>query len=448
MNYILSDLYKAEILTLIDIHFAGFITEIADKDDSDLALAAALASNATVLKHVCLDLDFFSDKVLLNECGPSGPLRCPSALMWRRKLFDSRVVGVPGEELPLILDNKNRLYLYRYWKYEQTLAQGLLKKVNQPEFKIDPKRLYSSLDRFFPESEDVTLIPYRIAMITACIKRLCIIAGGPGTGKTSTAAKILAALLEQPGNETIRIALAAPTGKSAIRLGESIRMIKSGLHCSDWIKEAIPSEPQTIHRLLRPLSKSSQSFYHNANRPLPVDVVVVDEASMVDLSLMSKLIQAIPKNARLILIGDKDQLASVEPGSVFGDICRACDDSGYPDAWQTRLELLLHKSFAEEHREEVTTNKIGSCRVNLNKNFRFKENTDIQILCETIRRGDVPGLVRIFNDPGQPNITFHEIDPKGNWIEDLETNMIEGCRDYLQASDPESALEKFNRFKI
>jgi exodeoxyribonuclease V alpha subunit len=448
INNILTYLYNNDLLTFIDVHFAGFMTEMAHDSDPDLALAAALASNATILKHVCLDLESLSEKILLKGSGSSRVIRCPSVLTWRRKLTASPVVGDPGDERPLILDHKNRLYLYRYWEYERLLAKQILEKVNAPEFKVEPDRLLDCLDRFFPGSKAMDLRSYRSAMITSCFKRFCVITGGPGTGKTSTAAKVLAALLEQPGNETLRIALAAPTGKSAIRLGESIRMIKTNLDCPSWVKDAIPSEPQTIHRLLRPLSKTSHSFYHDAQRPLPLDVVVVDEASMVDLAVMSKLAQAVPRNARLILIGDQDQLASVEPGSVFGDICRACSAVGYSKAWQTRLDSFMQKLFTADDFEPAPISSLGDCIVNLDRNFRFEENSDIQVLCQMIRRGDGQELVQIFNNPGQPNIQFQEIDPDKDWLENLEKKILAGYGEYLQTSDPQSALKKFNRFKI
>ena len=152
------------------------------------------------------------------------------------------------------------------------------------------------------------------------MSNFCVITGGPGTGKTRTVAAILALLLEQAGNDSLRIALTAPSGKAAARLKESVQNAKATLNCANEIKEALPTDATTIHRLLG-FIPDSPYFRHNADHQLITDVVVVDEASMVDLALMSKLFQATPENARIILLGDKDQLTSVEAGYILGDIC-------------------------------------------------------------------------------------------------------------------------------
>ena len=151
-------------------------------------------------------------------------------------------------------------------------------------------------------------------------RKFCVISGGPGTGKTHTLVLILALLLELERNRKLRIAVAAPTGKAAARIQDSIRTVKATLACDEAIRAQLPERATTIHRLLGYLPDSAR-FRHDADNPLPFDVVAVDEASMVDLALMAKLFQAIPASARVILLGDKDQLASVEAGAVLGDIC-------------------------------------------------------------------------------------------------------------------------------
>jgi len=218
--------------------------------------------------------------------------------------------------LPLVID-QDRLYLHRYWSYENRLALQIkaMTQAGHPAAELD-----AMLDRYFAnvpgEVDD-----QREAAKMAVRQPFCIITGGPGTGKTFTVVKILA-LLQELAEQPLHIALAAPTGKAAMRLQESIGFSKTKLPCSDAIKNRIPETVTTLHRLLGAIPPSPY-FRHNADKPLVYDLVVVDEASMVDLALMSKLLDALKPGARLILLGDKDQLASVESGAVLADLAMA-----------------------------------------------------------------------------------------------------------------------------
>ena len=171
-----------------------------------------------------------------------------------------------------------------------------------------------------------------MAALASAWKRFCVISGGPGTGKTFTVAKILALLLEQKNPGPLRMALAAPTGKAAARLQEALIKARERLDCPDPVKAALPLEAFTLHRLLKPIPESPY-FRHDSKNPLPFEVVVIDEASMVDLALLSKLVQALSPQSKLILLGDKDQLASVEAGAVLGDICGFGKNRGFSRAF-------------------------------------------------------------------------------------------------------------------
>ena len=217
--------------------------------------------------------------------------------------------------LPLVLEN-NRLYLQRYWDYEHRLASTTL-AIALHRHRVE--QLDDLLDIYFPPASDKDW--QREAARIAVQHSFSIITGGPGTGKTTTVVKILA-VLQELAEEPLLIALAAPTGKAAMRLQESIGSNKSTLPCSDVIKSTIPKTVTTLHRLLG-AKPDSPYFSHDVNHPLIYDLVVVDEASMVDLALMSKLMDALKPNARLILLGDKDQLASVESGAVLADLTKA-----------------------------------------------------------------------------------------------------------------------------
>ena len=245
--------------------------------------------------------------------------------------------------LPLAIE-QDRLYLHRYWLYESRLAQQLskitqLKVSNKPKTTADFSTL---LDKYFGNSET---IDWQLAAATMAINQaFCMITGGPGTGKTTTVVKILA-LLQELSDQPLLIALAAPTGKAAMRLQESIGFNKAALPSIAAIKSAIPESVTTLHRLLG-AKPPSPYFRHNAKQPLVYDLVVVDEASMVDLALMSKLVDALKPGARLILLGDKDQLTSVESGAVLADLTTALP--------QQTLELQKSHRFDEDIKNLAT----------------------------------------------------------------------------------------------
>ena len=225
----------------------------------------------------------------------------------------------PAEDstlLPLVLE-QNRLYLQRYWHYENRLTLQI-KAIATHHHVVD--KVDTLLDDYFGK-QTAEIDWQREAARMAVQQNFSIITGGPGTGKTTTVVKILA-VLQELAQESLHIALAAPTGKAAMRLQESIGFNKTKLNCSEEIKARLPENVSTLHRLLG-AKLASPYFRHHADNPLIYDVVVVDEASMVDLALMSKLLDALKPSARLILLGDKDQLASVESGAVLADLTQA-----------------------------------------------------------------------------------------------------------------------------
>ena len=268
----------------LDRHFAKLLARLAgDAASPELELAAKLASWNRREGNICVDLP--------SVAGTNwGRIALPSLAAWTARLNQSPVVGKPGEFKPLVLDAAGRLYLHRYWDYETRLAAAIRPRTaasSSPA--LDESKAAELLRRFFPDDQPGEINWQKVAAFTALTRPFCVISGGPGTGKTRTVVVLLALLLELAGEYPPRIALAAPTGKAAARLQESLRRLKATLPCAETLKQRLPEESFTVHRLLgsRP---DSAFFRYNAGNPLPFDVVIIDEASMVDLALMTKLV--------------------------------------------------------------------------------------------------------------------------------------------------------------
>ena len=222
------------------------------------------------------------------------------------------------------------------------------------------------------------------------LRRLCVISGGPGTGKTTTVVRILALLLGQRAD--LRIALAAPTGKAAARMEEAVRAAKARTPLADAVRERIPDEASTLHRLLgaRP---GRARFRHDAERPLPLDALVVDEASMIDLALMAKLVAALPPRARLVVLGDRDQLASVEAGAVLGDLCG--DVPGFSDGFRRHVERITGDRLPAGH---ASASPLADAVVLLTRSHRFAAGSAIGRLAAAVNRGDAATVQAVLGD--------------------------------------------------
>ncbi len=277
----------------LDIAFARFLGQRSLLDGTQRSAFESLLMKLSAQQaagHSCMPIDE-ADKDLLQASG-----------------FVSK-----GQTMPLIVEN-NRLYTQRYWFYERRLALQV-KALCQQRYNYE--HMEDRVAHYFKSLSDGTDWQQEAAK-KALTRAFCIITGGPGTGKTTTVVKILA-LLQELAKQSLHIALVAPTGKAAMRLQESIGAGKASLPCTDIVKKHIPEQVTTIHHVLG-AQPPTPYFKHDATNPLPFDLVVVDEASMVDLALMSKLVDALKPSARLILLGDKDQLASVESGAVLADL--------------------------------------------------------------------------------------------------------------------------------
>lgn len=426
-------------LTSTDLHFAEFIQREAVSAPPLVPLTAALTSRWTGDGHVCLEL---SDIAGQNIVVDGNELQIPGVEDLQAQLLTSSVTGSPGEYRPLILD-AGRLYLYRYWKYENDLVRVLQCKAEAVPPELDEELLTDGVTRLFgpPASETDW---QKVAALAALWKEFCVISGGPGTGKTFTVVKILALLLEQAKGEKLRIALAAPTGKAAARLKESIRRMKEKLDCSLAIKALIPEDVTTIHRLLG-VRAGSIRFRHNAENRLPYDVVIIDEASMVALPLMAKLAISLEDGARFILLGDRDQLASVEAGAVLGDLCGGGREEPFSLQFCDYLERVAGEQVAPSAGPDGL---LSDALVVLKKNFRFGSDSGIGEAARTVNAGDGGGALDLLRDRGRNDVVWQDVPPPDRLKGELADMVVAGYTPYLGAESPEVALQLFDRFRI
>jgi exodeoxyribonuclease V alpha subunit len=443
----INDLLQKGLLSEIDIYFAKFISSFSKDPDPDIFLAAALVSHSTGSGDICLNLETVAADRQIGKQGEQEPIICPKLGVWLEKLTASPAVGRPGEICPLILDVKNRLYLYRYWDYENTLSNSINKRISRHAANLDSVRLKDSLDRLFPKTEEQGINWQKVAAAVCSLRNLSIITGGPGTGKTYTVTKVLALLREQLPDRALQIYLATPTGKAAGRLKETVEQAKDGLSCDNSIRAEIPSEVFTIHRLLKPI-KGSPYFHHNRDNPLMADVVVVDEASMVDLALMAKLFQAVPEKARLILMGDKDQLASVEAGSVLGDICDRDVMHGFSAPFMHQLKEVTGENIEQEIKAMNGQPGLQDSIVVLQESYRFAAGSAIGGLSRAVNRADADTAIAMLENADGKSLSYQQLHANKSLINTLAEQIVSGYQPYLQTDDPAEALQRLRRFKI
>ncbi len=450
----INTLYEKGIFSSLDIHFGRFISNCGDAPNPEVFLAAALVSNAKKNGHICIDLSDVAGKKLVKSEGKDA-VTCPTLDAWLVKLKLSPAIGSPGDYTPLILDDKKRLYLYRYLDYQEKLVDYILLRTGYNPVDVDVTKVKTCLERFFPSnqlsngqlsngqlSNDIDW--QKTAALASALNPFCVISGGPGTGKTTTIARIMALLIEVHFPSTLRICLAAPTGKAAGRLQESIKMEKEKLDCAGKIKDSIPEEVSTIHRLLKSIPDSPY-FRFNENNPLPADVVIIDEASMIDLALMSKLVQALLPHTRLILIGDKNQLSSVEAGSVLGDIC----DTGNLHGFSLPFCRTAEKITGQRH--DCNQNKqsgIFDSIVHLQKSYRFSDDSGINVLSRTINSGDANKSVSLIQNGKFGDIKWQNLPVPHDIIQLLKDIVVNSFDVYLHAKTPDEMFNAFNRFRI
>jgi len=371
------------VLSPLDVAAAQAIARLLGETDEQVILAAALAVRGTRYGHVCIRLDSIRDAVAVDGQDPEEieSLPWPDIETWTAALQASALVTNPENDPPLVYED-GRLYLDRYHHYEQQLARLLLSRIaspsgrgpersdgGEPGLGERPRALLTHL-----LGENTRQLQ---AAVLALTQRVAVIAGGPGTGKTYTIAAMPAALATADTFPTV--AVAAPTGKAAARLGEALDSMSAHINDPAISARLATVVPSTIHRLLGTTWDRAR-FVHNERNRLPHDLVIVDEMSMVSLPMAAKLLEAVGDDASVVLVGDPDQLESIEAGTVLADIVSAGRESDAP---------------------------IADHVVVLDRVHRFEEDSDIADFAEAVRAGDADMAVDLLR-AGSDHVRWSE----------------------------------------
>ncbi len=481
----INTLLQHRIIRAIDAEFGRFIqTQLANDSSAQttlngIVLLAVLLSRETGKKHVCVPLHMINldnpldiGHKLQSQWRESG-IELPT-LNWISPIFQatthsglvkaletlglSRIIAVPsGNDQPVkpMIFQHGRLYLRRYWLYEVELATSILSRQNQYPL---PSTLTDHLYQLF-EISTAKIDWQKMACLVALTRQFAVITGGPGTGKTTTVTRLLALIISFAAlNKTLAnrkpvIRLVAPTGKAAARLSESIKGAKHRLPVDDTIKRDIPEDAATIHRLLG-VVPGQAGFKFNEQNKLHLDILVVDEASMVDLPLMTRLMQALPAQARVILLGDKDQLASVEAGSVLADICEAEFRLDGPQQifWSSTFFADIRERLDErEVLPELADNRhnwlLAESLVSLKESHRFSAGGGIGRLAQAINFNRGEQLDELAQSADAETEFVFE-----NRLNRLINHAVDGYRPYLDAirnrQSPEQVINLFNKYRV
>ena len=341
----------------------------------------------------------------------------------------------------MILDAQDRLYLHRDFDHERQLAQRLVRAAAAAPTEVDAA-VRQQLDALF-EPGDGQTDWQKLAAALALRRRLVVISGGPGTGKTTTVVNLLACLLAQ--QPEARIALAAPTGKAAARMSEALR--QRAAHLPQAIRERLPLQATTVHRLL---GAHPGGFKHDAAHPLAIDVLVIDEASMLDLALARRLLDAVPDHARLVLLGDKDQLAAVESGAVFAEL--SADPTLGAECITALAALCGLPVEAIVPTAPAEPGPLPDTVVWLTRNFRFSADSGIARAAEHIRHGRAGELLDQLRDPQDASLQWLDDGGAAPSAATLQS-LLDGYRPYFDAlrRDPRdvAAISRaFEQFRV
>jgi exodeoxyribonuclease V alpha subunit len=458
---LLAQFNQAGVLAAADVHVARRLASLVAEREPSVLLAIALAVRAPRLGHVLVDLAAIRATAAVDaeQAVDLETLAWPQPPAWIASVTASALVAVGDEAAdaarPLRLVG-SWLYLDRYWAEEVQVAASLTAMGADEAPVFDLRRLGDGLARMFGSDLGGR---QSLAAASAVLRRFAVVAGGPGTGKTTTVARIVALLCEQAaaaGCAPPLIALAAPTGKAAARLQEAVHAEAAQLEVDGAIADQLLAlQAGTLHRLLGWRPASNSRFRHHRNQQLPHDVVIVDETSMVSLSLMARLIEALRSDARLVLVGDPGQLASIEAGAVLGDIVGpAADGPRIGAAARRRLSVATGHpvELAGPTAATGAVGAVGDGIVVLDRVHRF--GGGIAGLASAIRGGDGDAVVALLRDPPD-DVRWIEVDlalsADDGALQPIRERALHNARTVIEAARTGSAaaaLERLAAFRI
>ena len=406
---------------------------------------AYLLSQKLTEGNICISVDDVPDN--LNSTPYSKSITAKELISFKHLVSKQDVLTTP-----FILHNE-RLYFQRYFKYETSIIHKLndliaaektvlanrMSQLESQRTLIQSLKTDYKLDNLTPKEK----VDWQLVAVTqALLNNFTIITGGPGTGKTTTLAKLLIVLYALEPNA--KVALAAPTGKASMRMLESLK--SSTLNFTEETKAKIGQlVPSTIHSLLG-YKRESVNFKHNAENPLPYNWVVVDEASMIDVPMFSKLLAAIGDNTRIILLGDKDQLASVEAGSLLGDLCQTLPSlNQFSNETAQWINTFITDDDRKINAEFINDTKqlLAGHIIELKYSHRFNSQGAIGKVSKAVIEGDLEGLKSLIGAPTASNVTFDF-----EYKEEILSKFVEGYEAYINEHDKAEALKKLNQLRV
>ena len=458
---LLATFNAAGVLAPADVHVATLLGSLCEEPSDEVLLAAALAVRAPRVGHVCTDLATVASTATVESdvIVDVASLPWPAVDGWVDRVAASPLVAVGAggpDDRPLRLAG-TLLYLDRYWREERAVASEVLTRAADHAAGVDTDVLSAGLARLYERDAEIEGPDLqRAAAAVAVLRRFSVVAGGPGTGKTTTVARILALLLEQAvvaGQPLPRIGLAAPTGKAAARLAEAVHEEARDLPVFGDVRDRLlATESSTLHRLLGWVPGNRSRFRHHRGNRLPHDIVVVDESSMVPLSLMARLLDAVRRDARVVLVGDPDQLASVEAGAVLGDIVGPAKERLAMDsAGAQAVEQVTGEALPLDDAPAAPV--VGNGIVVLRHVYRTKKDSGLRAFADAVQECDDDAAMDLLRD-GRDDLFWINADAAGMPAADLSplrAAVVAWGRelaDTAAAGDGAGALKALGEFRL